>query len=133
MAEKTVGALEALVDNTGPFLCGPEISLADLHLAPIMAYFSGTPEGKKLLSRRATPQSLVAGDQHAAERGQDAAEARLSALGCDLPRPSLFAAHRRLPGAPRRRRAPPAGPPGRPPARVCARRPRRVIISNSDL
>ena len=50
MVEKTVAALEALVDSAGPFLCGPEISLADLHLAPVMAYFSATPEGKKLLS-----------------------------------------------------------------------------------
>ena len=50
MVEKVVTALEALVDNTGPYLCGPDISLADLHLAPVMAYFSGTPEGNKLLS-----------------------------------------------------------------------------------
>jgi glutathione S-transferase len=50
MVEKTVTALEQLVDATGPFLCGPEISLADLHLAPVMAYFSGTPEGKKVLA-----------------------------------------------------------------------------------
>jgi glutathione S-transferase len=50
MVEKIVAALEALVDGTGPFLCGPEISLADLHLAPVMAYLSGSPEGKKLLS-----------------------------------------------------------------------------------
>jgi glutathione S-transferase len=50
MVEKGVTALEALVDGAGPFLCGPEISLADLHLAPVIAYFSGTPEGKTLLS-----------------------------------------------------------------------------------
>jgi glutathione S-transferase len=29
MVEKTVAVLEALVDDAGPFLCGPEISLAD--------------------------------------------------------------------------------------------------------
>jgi len=51
MVEKTMAALEALADGTGPFLCGPELSLADLHLAPVMAYFSGTPEGKALLSK----------------------------------------------------------------------------------
>ena len=51
MVEKTVAALEALVDSSGPFLCGPEISLADLHLAPVMAYFSGTPEGQKALAK----------------------------------------------------------------------------------
>ena len=50
MVEKAITALEALADATGPFLCGPEITLADLHLAPVMAYFGGTPEGKKLLS-----------------------------------------------------------------------------------
>jgi len=50
MVEKAITALEALADTTGPFLCGPEITLADLHLAPVMAYFGGTPEGKKLLS-----------------------------------------------------------------------------------
>jgi glutathione S-transferase len=50
MVEKAVAALEALVDATGPFLCGPDISLADLHLAPVMAYFSATPEGQKLLA-----------------------------------------------------------------------------------
>lgn len=47
--EKTVSALESLADGAGPYLCGPELSLADLHLAPVMAYFSATPEGKKLL------------------------------------------------------------------------------------
>jgi glutathione S-transferase len=51
MVEKTAVALEALTDNAGPFLCGSEISLADLHLAPVMAYFSGTPEGQKALAK----------------------------------------------------------------------------------
>jgi glutathione S-transferase len=49
-AEKAVGALEALADGTGPYLCGPELSLADLHLVPVYAYFSMTPEGKKALA-----------------------------------------------------------------------------------
>ena len=31
------------------WLAGDRLSLADLHLAPIMAYFSGTPEGQRLL------------------------------------------------------------------------------------
>jgi glutathione S-transferase len=48
--EKSVAALEGLVDADGPFLCGPEISLADVHLAPVMAYFSQTPEGEKALA-----------------------------------------------------------------------------------
>ena len=44
MVETSVAALEAAADPQGPFLCGPELSLADLHLAPVMAYFSGTPQ-----------------------------------------------------------------------------------------
>lgn len=49
-AEKTVAALEALADSSGPYLCGSEISLADLHLGPVIAYFNGTPEGQKLMA-----------------------------------------------------------------------------------
>jgi glutathione S-transferase len=49
-AEKSVAALEALADSAGPYLCGPELSLADLHLIPVYAYFSMTPEGKKALA-----------------------------------------------------------------------------------
>lgn len=49
MAEKSIGALEAVADSTGPFLCGADLSLADLHVAPVIAYFADTPEGKKLL------------------------------------------------------------------------------------
>ena len=49
-AEKTVAALEALADDQGPYLCGSEISLADLHLGPVIAYFNGTPEGQKLMA-----------------------------------------------------------------------------------
>jgi glutathione S-transferase len=48
--ETSVAALEALADAGGPFLCGPDLSLADLHLAPIMSYFSQTPEGQKALA-----------------------------------------------------------------------------------
>jgi glutathione S-transferase len=49
-AEKAVAALEALADASGPFICGSELSLADLHLVPVYAYFSMTPEGKKALA-----------------------------------------------------------------------------------
>ena len=49
--EKAAAALEELADPAGPFLCGPEISLADLHVAPVMAYFSQTPEGKGVLAK----------------------------------------------------------------------------------
>jgi glutathione S-transferase len=50
LVEKSVKALEAAADPAGPFLCGAEISLADLHLAPVIDYFSQTPEGKKVLA-----------------------------------------------------------------------------------
>ena len=50
MVEKSVAALEAAADANGPFLCGPEISLADLHLIPVIDYFSQTHEGKKVLA-----------------------------------------------------------------------------------
>jgi glutathione S-transferase len=50
-AEKAAAALEALADATGPFLCGPELSIADLHLVPVYGYFSMTPEGQKALAK----------------------------------------------------------------------------------
>ena len=34
----------------GPWFAGPAISLADLHLAPVFGYFSGTPEGTELMA-----------------------------------------------------------------------------------
>jgi glutathione S-transferase len=45
---QSLHALEALAADD-EFLCGPALSLADLHLAPIVHYFSGTPEGKRIL------------------------------------------------------------------------------------
>ena len=44
-------SLQALQDLLGdqPFMAGAELSLADLHLAPVMAYFSATPEGQARL------------------------------------------------------------------------------------
>jgi len=46
----SIAALEAAADASGPFLCGTEISLADLHLVPVMDYFSQTDEGRKALA-----------------------------------------------------------------------------------
>ncbi|HKX11069.1 MAG TPA: glutathione S-transferase family protein [Stellaceae bacterium] len=46
---RALGALEALAAG-GDFLVGATLSLADLHLGPMMAYFSIAPEGKQLLS-----------------------------------------------------------------------------------
>jgi len=47
--------LRALQDTMGddPFLAGPDLSLADLHLAPVIAYFRCAAEGAALLQRHA--------------------------------------------------------------------------------
>ena len=44
-AETSLAAFEALLGG-GHCLAGESLSLADLHLAPVMAYFSATPEGQ---------------------------------------------------------------------------------------
>jgi glutathione S-transferase len=52
-AAEDVKVQMTLLDKTvaeGPFLLGANISLADLLLAPMMAYLSQTPEGKEILS-----------------------------------------------------------------------------------
>jgi glutathione S-transferase len=43
---RALGALEALAAEAS-FLIGSEISLADLHLAPMIAYFRAAPEGRE--------------------------------------------------------------------------------------
>ena len=50
MVDKSAAALETLAGG-GDFLVGSSLSLADLHLAPVMAYFSATPEGEKTLAK----------------------------------------------------------------------------------
>lgn len=47
--------LKAIDDVRGddPWLAGPEMSFADLYLAPIFAYFTGTPEAEGLLANHA--------------------------------------------------------------------------------
>ncbi|MBV8393737.1 MAG: glutathione S-transferase family protein [Alphaproteobacteria bacterium] len=47
-APKVLGAVETLASGDR-FLVGPELSLADLHLAPMIAYFVEAPEGSALL------------------------------------------------------------------------------------
>jgi glutathione S-transferase len=47
---RALGALEALAAGDG-FLIGNALSLADLHLAPMIAYFTAAPEGRQLLPR----------------------------------------------------------------------------------
>jgi glutathione S-transferase len=49
-AETCLAAL-AKIMGEGACLAGPEISLADLHAAPIVAYFTVTPEGAGALAR----------------------------------------------------------------------------------
>ena len=49
-AETCLAALEALMD-VQPWLAGPQLTLADLHAAPIFAYALLAPEGAALLAR----------------------------------------------------------------------------------
>jgi glutathione S-transferase len=49
-SSRAAGALEALAEPGG-FLVGPHVSLADLHLAPMMAYFAAASEGRAVLAR----------------------------------------------------------------------------------
>jgi glutathione S-transferase len=51
-AETCLGALQDLMAE-GPFLAGPALTLADLHAAPMFAYFRLAPEGAELLARHA--------------------------------------------------------------------------------
>ncbi len=51
-ADKVLGALEALA-AADTFLVGPALSLADLHLGAMMAYFTAAPDGADLLTRHA--------------------------------------------------------------------------------
>ena len=48
-AAKVLAALEALASE--PFLAGPELSLADLHVGAMIAYFTLAPEGAAMLGK----------------------------------------------------------------------------------
>jgi len=50
-ARTCLQALEELMGEQ-PWLAGPELTLADLHAAPMFAYFRMAPEGRELLARR---------------------------------------------------------------------------------
>jgi glutathione S-transferase len=54
-SERVLGALEHLAGDRS-FLVGDEISLADIHLAPMMAYFAAEPAAAALLSRHSRLQ-----------------------------------------------------------------------------
>jgi glutathione S-transferase len=49
-AEACLRAIEALADPDGPSLAGGGVSLADLHAAPMFAYFCMAKEGAELLA-----------------------------------------------------------------------------------
>ena len=49
-APTVIGALEQLAGDDG-FLCGDSLSLADIHLAPMVGYFTLMPEGAALVNR----------------------------------------------------------------------------------
>jgi glutathione S-transferase len=51
-AEVCLSAVSKLMGD-GPWLTGPEVSLADLHAAPMFAVFRLAPEGELLLDREA--------------------------------------------------------------------------------
>jgi glutathione S-transferase len=50
LARTSLGALEELFDAAGPFAVGAELSLADLHLAPMAAYFTLAGDAAALMS-----------------------------------------------------------------------------------
>jgi glutathione S-transferase len=66
VAPRVIGALEQLAGE-GPFLCGDVLSLADIHLAPMIGYFVLVPEGAAILSgHRRLAQWWAATSQRAA-------------------------------------------------------------------
>ena len=48
-AETCLAALADLLE--GPYFCGPTVTLADLHAAPVFAYFRMAPEGAAIMAR----------------------------------------------------------------------------------
>jgi glutathione S-transferase len=49
-APRVLAALESLASDAS-YLCGDALSLADLHLAPMLAYFASAPDGRALLEQ----------------------------------------------------------------------------------
>jgi glutathione S-transferase len=50
IAPKVLSALERIAGQ-GRYLCGADLSLADIHLAPMLGYFVRSSEGQQLLGR----------------------------------------------------------------------------------
>lgn len=61
--ERADAVLEALtaLKSAGPFLLGEQLTLADLHAAPIIAYFARAEEGRALLARHGAISVWMAG------------------------------------------------------------------------
>ncbi len=52
-ADKALDALEDLIAGDGASLCGgPAVTLADLHLVPVLTYYTRAPAGAEALGRR---------------------------------------------------------------------------------
>ena len=68
-AAKVLAALEALASE--PFLAGPELSLADLHVGAMIAYFTLAPEGAALLGQLSAARRVVGQAQPACELRRD--------------------------------------------------------------
>lgn len=56
-AETCLRALRDLADPSGPYLAGSDVSLADLHAAPMFAYFTLAQEGQDLLASQSRLQA----------------------------------------------------------------------------
>ncbi len=52
-SSRVLNALESLIEGS-PFLVGRHLSLADLHLAPMISYFTSAPEGETVFRRYTT-------------------------------------------------------------------------------
>lgn len=59
-ADAAFAAIEALCAD-GPFLCGAAISLADLHLLPVVDYFASVPAGRAVLDKHPKLAAWAAG------------------------------------------------------------------------
>ena len=64
--ERQLAVLNTALE-TADFLAGPELTLADLFLAPIVVYFAATPEGAATLPNRPAVQSWLARMRETAE------------------------------------------------------------------
>jgi glutathione S-transferase len=58
--ERSLAAYDAMLEG-GTWFSGGDLGLADLHVAPVMAYFSATPEGQRMLPAHPRLQRWWAG------------------------------------------------------------------------